>query len=555
MKHLSTPRWGALALTAAMTGTVPLTAAAQTTPDVPPAQTTPAEDGTLSSRSVSDAARSAVSSATAALSSASSAVTSALSSSASSLLLDLKTSWRAIDTKTISSALDQVGLGGPLIWPQPVLLKPDFKLNIEGSMSLLQAWQAARQYDPTLRAARAALASAQERGPQARAQLLPQVQLSVGRQTNDLTRDGQNSLSQPLQIHDRYMGSNETLSLRQPLFRPQQKIALRQADAALREAQAVFEREEQDLSVRVAAAYFEVLSAQDSLGLISLQREFLESSLEAARKSLAAGFGTRTDVDAAQARLDMNRAQDLQVRQQLEQGRRQLQAYVKRPFGQLKPVDPQRLSQLPLLEQGLDEWIAKARESSPDLLRLLAQKDSMKDELNKARAGHLPTLDLVTQAQRSRSENTLSPQSQYQNRTIGLQLNIPLYNGGYSNSVVRQVGAEIERIEEQIDAASQDLGVKVHKEYRGVTEGLARVRALEAAVRSAEVALDSARKSVLAGARTPTDVLNADQQRLQVARDLSEARYGSVLALVRLSALLGQTNEELMVRLTGALSP
>jgi outer membrane protein/protease secretion system outer membrane protein len=186
--------------------------------------------------------------------------------------------------------------------------------------------------------------------------------------------------------------------------------------------------------------------------------------------------------------------------------------------------------------------------------RLRAQRESMGHELNKARAGHLPTLDFIAQVQRSRSENTLSPQSRYQNTSVGVQLNVPLYSGGSVNSVTRQVSAEVERLNEALEALKADIGVRVHREYRTVTEGVARIEALEMAVRSAEVALDSARKSAAAGVRTQVDILNAEQALSQSLRDLNESRYVMLAALVRLQSLAGESDESLIARLNGLLA-
>jgi TolC family type I secretion outer membrane protein len=390
--------------------------------------------------------------------------------------------------------------------------------------------------------------------PQARAQLLPQVQLGVTRLANDLSRDGQNSAQQALQIFDRYPSANDTLSLRQPLVRMQQVVGVQQAKSIEAEAQAIYAGEEQSFSVRVVGSYLEILLAQDNLALLEAQRVFLQSALSAARRGLAGGVGTRTDVDAAQARLDLNRAQLLQARQQLEFARRQLQAWVSRPFGNVVGVDGQRLKRMNAAEFSLEEWLRRAEGNAPEMRRLRAQRESMGHELNKARAGHLPTLDFIAQVQRSRSENTLSPQSRYQNTSVGVQLNVPLYSGGSVNSVTRQVSAEVERLNEALEALKADIGVRVHREYRTVTEGVARIEALEMAVRSAEVALDSARKSAAAGVRTQVDILNAEQALSQSLRDLNESRYVMLAALVRLQSLAGESDESLFARLNGLLA-
>lgn len=455
----------------------------------------------------------------------------------------------------VGGVLNDLALSGPVLWPSPTLPKANAEFSPSTRLTLLQVWQVARTNDPTLRAARAALAAGREKLPQARSQLLPQVQLSMSRNANNLVREGQNTLQQPLTLIDRYPSANDTLSLRQPLLRMPQLIGIKQAQSVIQEVQAAYEQEEQEFSVRLAGAYFEVLLAQDTLEMIDSQKVFLEAALAAARRGFEAGVATRTDIDAAQAKLDLNAVQGLEVRQQLAQAQRQLQAYVSRPVGALAPLDPSKLQSLNPAEFSLDDWVQRAEENAPDIRRVRAQRQSVQLELNKVRASHLPTLDLVAQVQRSRSENTLSPSSQYQNNLVGVQLTVPIYNGGLANSQTRQVSAEMERLDEVIQALKQEVGVKVHREYRGVTEGLLRIRALEVAVRSADVALDSARKSVRAGVRSSVDVLNAEQQRMQTLRDLAQARYAMVLAMIKLQSLAGDTDEELLARVSAVLAP
>lgn len=447
-----------------------------------------------------------------------------------------------------------LALDGPTVNPSRVLKPADAAVDASLRLDLLQAWRAARVNDPALRAARASRGSAQERMPQARSQLMPQVQLSATRLNNSVEREGVNSQLQPVTIFDRYPSANSTLSVRQPLLRAQQAIGIQQAGAVLREADSVLAKQEQDFSVRVVLSFLEVLLARDQVVLANAQRTFLETAVQAARQLLARGQGTRTDVDAAQARLDLNRAQSLEAQQQVEFSRRQLQALVDRPFGELSELDPKGLERIALPRESLDDWLNRALRDSPEMQRLLAQRDNLRAELNKARAGHLPTVDLVAQAQRSRSENTISPQSRYTNTTVGLQFSMPLYSGGYVNSVTRQVGAEIERVEEEIRGLRADLSVRVHREFRGISEGLLRIKALEAAVSSSDVALDSARKSVQAGVRTLVDVLNAEQQRQIALRDLAQARYQLLAAVVRLHALAGAAEESTIVLINGALS-
>jgi TolC family type I secretion outer membrane protein len=420
-------------------------------------------------------------------------------------------------------------------------------------LGLIEAWRLAIDNDPTLRAAWAAAAAGRERLPQANAQLLPNFAFSASRFNNDVNRDALDTLSQSVSTRSRYVSRNETLVLRQPLLRQQQWVGVRQAGYQVEDSEAVLEREVQNLAVRVAGSYFDLMQARDQMQLLSSQSEFLQSRLNAAARSIVAGTGTRTDLDDAQARFDLNRAQRLEAAQAIEARRRQLQALVNRPIGELAALDPKRLS-LDLPNPGSAEaWVLLAIENSPDVRSARARLDAATEEINRAKAAHFPTLDAVAQWQRSRSEVITQPQTGYTNASIGVQMNLPLYGGGYIESTVREARAQQVRLNEVLEATQLELGVRVHTEFNAVTEGIARVQALEVAARSAEVALDSARKSVVAGIRSSLDVLNAQQLSVQALRDLAQARYGLMLSRVRLLSLIGRVDESALAQISESL--
>lgn len=406
-------------------------------------------------------------------------------------------------------------------------------------MDLLQAYEAALSQDATVRAARAANEAAQERVPQARAQLLPSLSLSVGRNSNDLTRTSPNALGRPVTTEQDYFSYNQTLQLRQPLYRKPLLAGLDQARHLVDEADAMLERELQNLGVRVAGAYMEVLLAHDQVDLVLQQQKALLVQLDAARKALAAGAGIRTDIDEAQARLDLNRADELAARQQLEYSRRQLEVLVGQPIDSLAPVDAAKMPLLPPDPASLQAWLDMAQAASPEIQALEARAMAARLEVRKASGGHHPTLDAVAAYSRSGSENVTAPDTSYRSWVLGLQFNLPIYQGGYVSSQVRQALAEQTRAEELLEAARRELSVRLHNEYRGVTEGVLRVRALEEAVRSATQLVRSNTRAFEAGARTRVDILNAEQT-LQVARrDLAQARYRYLVSRVNLKALAG----------------
>ena len=406
-------------------------------------------------------------------------------------------------------------------------------------LDLKQVYQAALEQDANIRASRAAADSGRERLPQARAGLLPQVSASAGRNNNNLDTTAPNILGNPVTTNDQYFSDNRTLQVRQPLINMQRWLQFQQAKSVVEEVEANLDRDLQNLVVRVAGAYFETLMADEQLDLVLAQKKTYTALVDAAQKGFAAGSGTRTDIDDAKARLDMATAQELEARQNQDLTRRQLELLVNQPVKQIARLNVSALKLLPPEPANLDEWTRKAEQASPEIKALQARLEAARREVGKAQAGHFPTLDAVAQWSNSGSENITRVNSRYENKTIGLQLNIPIYSGGYVNSTIRQAVAEQTRTEESLEALRRDLGVRVHKEYRGVSEGVMRVRALEQAARSAEQMMKSTQMSLTAGSRTQLDVLNAQQQFTLALRDLAQARLVYLLSGVRLASLVG----------------
>ena len=414
------------------------------------------------------------------------------------------------------------------------------------ALDLSQAYQAAMEQDASLRAARAATAARSERIPQTRAQLLPNLSASASRNRNALDSTEPNFLGRPVATSRNYSSSSAALTLRQPLFRKYQMADYRQAQAQVEDANAILEREIQNVGVRVSGAYFEALLTADQLALVLSQKTAFTSQLDASKKRLAAGSGTRTDIDEAQAALDLNIAHELEARQNVDFTRRQLQTLVNQPVDSLATLDAAKLVLAPPVPNRLEDWTERAQAGSPEIRSLKAQVEAARREVEKAEAGHYPTLDAIAQLSSNESDTVTSVNNRYTNKSIGLQLSVPLFAGGSVNSTIRQALADQERAEQSLEALRRDLGVRVHKEFRGVTEGVLQVRALEQAVRSTEQVTLSNRRSFAAGSRTLNDTLNAEQQKVSAQRDLAQARYIYLISRVRLQALAGGPRSEVI---------
>ena len=418
-----------------------------------------------------------------------------------------------------------------------------FHANPAWALDFKTAYEAALQHDATILAERAAAQAAQERLPQALSQRRPSLSLSAGQNRNHLESQTANILGQR-SVSERYYDSNNAaLQLRQPVYRPAILAQIKQARAQVQDADAVLDVNENDLLERVAQAYFDALLGQVQLDLASAQKTAFAAQLQSAQKGFAAGVGMRTDVDEAQARMDLAHAQVLQAQQALDLARRRLALLLGVPVAQLvqlADLDTQRFAPSAPVPTSAEQWIALAEESSPQLQALRARLRAAQAEVDKAQAGHKPTLDVVATVSRSDSDSVTSINTVYKQKYVGVQLNVPLYSGGYVSSTVRQALAEVQRMQQTLEAAQRDLSNQVYEQFRAMTEGVLRIAALEQAVRSAQQALLSSQKSLQAGARTTVDVLNAEQQLTVAQRDLAQARYGYVLAHLKLQMLAGQ---------------
>jgi TolC family type I secretion outer membrane protein len=422
------------------------------------------------------------------------------------------------------------------------------------ALDLVQSYRLALENDATYQAALAANQAGHEAVPQALAQLLPNLSASGSRSKNSTNSDTPGFRGQRNLGTSDYNSGSSTLALRQPLFRMYNLALYKQAQSQEKNADAVLDKDRQDLLVRLSGAYFEALMAQEQLALVLAQKEAYGAQLQSAKRAFSAGAGTRTDIDDAQARYDMSLAQELEARQNVGYTRRQLQVIVNQPVEQLALLDSKRMELLPPVPANLGEWITRGEENNAELRALQANIDAAQQELEKARAGHYPTVDLFAQRSKSESDTNYTINSQYLTTAIGVQFNIPIWSGGYVNSQMRQAVANLEKARQQYEARRREVSQQIRKEFQNVTEGILKVKALEQAERSADQAVFSNQKGFQAGTRTLVDILNAQQQRMNARRDLAQARYQYLMARVRLQGLVNSLNEDEMALINSWLS-
>lgn len=410
------------------------------------------------------------------------------------------------------------------------------------SLDLMTIWQRASQHDATWQAAQATASAGREAEAIARAELRPQIALSATRSHNEVRYADEAAVQ-------RYQSGSQSLTLRQPLYNQRLQAGLARAQADVRDVDARLEQERSDLLTRVTDAYFEALLAQDQLQMLQDQLANAQVQMDAAAKGLLAGSGTRTDVDEAQSRRDLLQAQVLEARQARQWSLQVLQNLVQQPVTDVSRVREDADLTIPLAnapDHSLTQWQEAALRQSPELQALQAQLDAAEVDVRRARAGHRPTLDMVLQWQRNDRDSVTSSRSSYRQGAAMLQFNLPLYAGGGVDAAVRQSLAQRERADRALEAARRELGSRVAREWRNVTEGRARIAAFEQAVLSARQLVHATQQSQRAGVRSHLDVLDA-QERLGTAQtERARARYQLLVASVRLAVLAGIADEPLV---------
>ena len=409
---------------------------------------------------------------------------------------------------------------------------------------LLQIYREARGNDPVYASARAARDAGRESLPQGLALLLPTVSASGFTQMNNIDIDYRGAL--PAVTRDGNT-NGYSVSLTQPLFNWQSIMLYREAGFKVAQAEAVFGQVTQDLIARVAQAYFDVLASQDSLAFIQAQKTAISEQLAQAKRNFEVGTATITDTHEAQARFDLSASQEIAAQSDLEIKKSALQQIIGKFPDRLAPLKPAaELS--PPKPNAMEPWVASAEGQNFAVRVQQAALEIATREIERSRAGHYPTLNLVGSYGHNSASisttGTVNIGTDSTSSAIGLQLAIPLYAGGGVNSLVRQAIANQERARQDLETARRSAAQAARQAYLGVNNGMAQVGALEQALISSQSALDSNKLGYEVGVRINIDVLNAQQQLFSTKRDLSKARYDTLVNGLKLKAAAGTLTEE-----------
>jgi outer membrane protein len=409
-----------------------------------------------------------------------------------------------------------------------------------GAADLVEIYRDALARDSQYAAARAQYEAVKERIPQARAGLLPFVNLTGDLSDVDI-KDGPRDTSKGFQV-----------SASQPLFRMQNYVAYEQAKHVVEQAAALLKATEQDLTLRAATAYFDVLLAEYNVRLAQALKTAFSEQLEQAKRSFEVGTATIVDTYEAQSRFDLATAQEIAAQNELEVRQRTLQSITGRTYPSLKSF-AEKVPLVPPDPNRMDYWVEKAEASS---LAVAAQQQALevaRKEIDRNRAGHYPTLDLVASYSDRPIFTQLGVGENTQSTTIGVQLAIPIFQGLGQESRVREAIALEDRARNDLESARRNAALAARQAFLGVNSGVAQARALEQALVSSISQLDSTKLGRDVGVRTTVDVLDAEQQLITTRRDLAQAYYNYLLSHLRLEAAAGTLDEDDVIRINAAL--
>lgn len=402
--------------------------------------------------------------------------------------------------------------------------------------TLYQIYQLAQERDPTLRAAAATRDAALEVEPQRRSGVLPTIGLN-----GDISRnsyDKRNPL--PAESNPTYStNTNYSLNLTQPVFRWDRWVALDQADYLVTQAQAEYGVAEQELMVRVAERYFAVLAAQDALRVAGAEKESIGRQLEQAQQRFEVGLSAITDMQEAQARYDSTIAAEIRAEDTLASSHEQLREIIGEQSENLAPVRDTEFNLVAPEPQDLQSWVTLALQQNPALAAARAGSEAAREQIKIERAGHYPTLDATASYGYQDSNFGGIVTVERNDGAIGLQLNVPLYQGGYVNSKTREARYRFDAARERLDVSQRSIERQTRDAYRGVVTGISEVRAAEQARKSNTTALEAAQTGFEVGTRTIVDQLNAQSILSQAELNLSQARYDYLLNTLRLKQAAG----------------
>ena len=448
-----------------------------------------------------------------------------------------------------------------LFRPIPIALAVvlSFSARVQ-AQSLVELFEIARGYDAPFISAKAQYEANLAKANQALGGILPTISMgSTATRTNaELTYDKPTSTY--VNGQNIYGNYTANVTMTQPLYRPAIWASYKQGGRQLLQATAQFEAAEQELLVRVTQSYFDLLSSQDSLEFVRAQKKAVAEQLASAKRNFEVGTATITGVRDAQARYDLTFAQEIAAENDVRIKTLALGLAVGRSDIKAKPLrDNSKLIDPP--KDSIETWVSQSEVMSPTVRQAQLVLEVAKLEVDKAIAGHLPTLDgqIVYGGVRNLSGSATSPTSGVSNHVLNpsatLTLSVPLFAGLTTQYRVSETKALEAKATADFDNAKRTVAQTTRSAYLGLIAGLSQVKAYEAAEASTQSALDANKLGYSVGVNINIDVLNSQSQLYQTKRDLAKARYDVLVGNLKLRQAAGTLTPQDLQDINQLLAP
>ena len=446
--------------------------------------------------------------------------------------------------------------------PLPIALAVvlSFSSNVQ-AQSLIDLYEIARGYDASFISAKAQYEANLAKANQTLGGILPNISLgSTATRTNATVSYDQAPSSNGQNTYGNYTAN---VTMTQPIYRPAVWATYKQGGRQLLQATAQYEAAEQELLVRVTQTYFDVLSSQDSLEFVKAQKKAVAEQLASAKRNFEVGTATITGVRDAQARYDLTYAQEIAAENDLRIKTLSLGLAIGRSDIKAKPLrDNSKLIDPP--KDPMDTWVSQSEAMSPTVRQAQLALDVAKLEVDKAFAGHLPTLDGQILYGGSRnvggsSTNALGTGTTASNHVLNpsasLTLSVPLFAGLTTQYKIRETKALENKAVSDLDNAKRTVAQTTRTAYLGLIAGLSQVKAYEAAEASTQSALDANKLGYSVGVNINIDVLNSQSQLYQTKRDLAKARYDVLVGNLKLRQAAGTLTPQDLQEINQLLAP
>ncbi len=405
------------------------------------------------------------------------------------------------------------------------------------AITLEEAYQAALKNDPVFRMRYFENESGKENQILGRSQLLPNI--SASHTVNKNRVDRQYTQNGRLQLdHPQYLGRSSVVQLRQPLFNMDAVQRYRQGKVQSAQAEQAYEAGIDEVSVRAVSAYMDALFAEDQLALAIAQRDMNAEQQKVNQFLFEKGEGTRTDMLETQARLDVAEASLVEAQDNVTSVRNTLAGVIGMDPGTLKQIGA-NFRPVTLDVATYEDWQKLALRQNNTLAALRLAVENTRLEIGRNKAGHLPRVDFVASYSKNLSETINVLGQETTNRTLGIQVNIPIYSGGAISAQTRQAAASYGRSQAELDARTNEIMVELRKAYDLVQSSGRKIDALAKAAESGQELVKATEQSIKGGVRINLDLLNAQSQLVTTRRDLAQARYSYLVGLMRLRAASG----------------